>query len=103
MFVRPCYCQTDGNRHAYWALVESYPTERGLPQRVVWYLGRLDEEGLLGVQKMASPNAQSDDGQQCLPFADEMTHDDSAATKPRWVTVNESAVRVENCVQFGRL
>jgi len=32
---------------------------------------------------------------------DEPSHDDSVDAKPRWVTVNASAVRVENCVQFG--
>jgi transposase len=36
-----------------------------------------------------------------LPFADDTSHDHSAAAKPRWVTVNASAVRVESCVQFG--
>jgi transposase len=101
MFVRPCYRKKDGKRHAYWALVESYRTERGPRQRVVAYLGRLDEEGRLGVQQATTPNAHGDERQQHLPFADETSHNDSADSKPRWVTVNASAVRVENCVQFG--
>jgi transposase len=101
MFVRPCYRHKDGKRHAYWALVESYRTERGPRQRVVAYLGQLDEEGRLGVQEAAAPQAPSDERQQRLSFADGTSHDDSADTKPRWVTVNASAVRVENCVQFG--
>ena len=101
MFVRPCYRKKDGKRHAYWALVESYRTERGPRQRVVAYLGRLDEEGRLGVQQAAAPNAHGDERQQCLPFADDTSHDDTTDAKPRWVTVNASAVRVENCVQFG--
>lgn len=101
MFVRPCYRKKDGKRHAYWALVESYRTERGPRQRVVAYLGRLDEEGRLGGQQAAAPNAHGDERQQHLPFADETSRNDSADSKPRWVTVNASAVRVENCVQFG--
>ncbi len=101
MFVRPCYRHKDGKRHAYWALVESYRTERGPRQRVVAYLGRLDEEGRLGVEQAAASNAHGDERQQCLPFADETSHKDSADAKPRWVTVNASAVRVENCVRFG--
>ena len=101
MFVRPCYRKKDGKRHAYWALVESYRTERGPRQRVVAYLGRLDEEGRLGLQQAAAPNAHGDERQQHLPFADETSRNDSADSKPRWVTVNASAVRVENCVQFG--
>ncbi len=43
----------DGNRHAYWALVESYRTERGPRQHVVAYLGELDEQGRLGIQRRA--------------------------------------------------
>lgn len=101
MFVRPCYRRKDGKRHAYWALVESYRTERGPRQRVVAYLGQLDEEGRLGVRQAAAPHAHADQRQQHLPFADETSHGDSAEATPRWVTVNASAVRVENCVQFG--
>ncbi len=101
MFVRPCYRHKDGKRHAYWALVESYRTQRGPRQRVVAYLGRLDEEGRLGVQQAAAPDAHGDQRQPCLPFAEKTSHDDSTDAKPRWVTINVSAVRVENCVQFG--
>jgi transposase len=101
MFVRPCYRHKDGKRHAYWALVESYRTERGPRQRVVAYLGQLDEEGRLGVQEAAAPHVHGDERQQRLSFADERSYDCSADSKPRWVTVNASAVRVENCVQFG--
>jgi transposase len=101
MFVRPCYRHKDGKRHAYWALVESYRTERGPRQRVVAYLGQLDEEGRLGVQEAAAPQVRGDERQQRLSFADERSYECSADSKPRWVTVNASAVRVENCVQFG--
>jgi transposase len=97
MFVRPCYRQKDGKRRAYWALVESYRTERGPRQRIVAYLGRLDEEGRLGVQQAAAPAVPKRDRQPCLPFANE----DSAEVQARWVTVNAAAVRVEKCVQFG--
>ena len=99
MFIRPCYRNKDGKRHAYWALVESYRTERGPRQRVVAYLGRLDEEGRLGVQQAAS--GESKNRQPCLPFGQESSCEDSHEAQPRWVMVNASAVRVENCVQFG--
>jgi transposase len=99
MFIRPCYRNKDGKRHAYWALVESYRTERGPRQRVVAYLGRLDEEGRLGVQQAASQEPKN--RQACLPFAQESSREDSDEAQPRWVMVNASAVRVENCVQFG--
>ncbi len=101
MFVRPCYRSKDGKRHAYWALVESYRTERGPRQRVVAYLGRLDEEGRLGVQEAAAPKAHDAERQRSLTFANHSSSKDTADEQPRWVRVNASAVRVENCVQFG--
>jgi hypothetical protein len=63
MFVRPCYRHKDGKRCAYWALVESYRTEHGPRQRVVAYLGRLDEEGRLGVQQAANPHGNGQERQ----------------------------------------
>jgi transposase len=68
---------------------------------VVAYLGQLDEEGRLGLEQAAAPDAQGEQRQQRLPFQRERPHDDSTVVKARWVTVNASAVRVENCVQFG--
>jgi transposase len=99
MFIRPCYRKKDGKRHAYWALVESYRTDRGPRQRVVAYLGRVDEEGRLGVQQAATGEAAS--RQARLPFAQDASPEEREEAQPRWVTVNTSAVRVENCVQFG--
>ena len=101
MFVRPCYRSKDGKRHAYWALVESHRTERGPRQRVVAYLGRLDEEGRLGVQNAAESEARGDEQQRRLAFDDRDNIHDATDEKPRWVMVNASAVRVENCLQFG--
>ena len=53
MFIRPCYRRKNGKRHAYWALVESYRTERGPRQRTVAYLGLLKESERQGVKKAA--------------------------------------------------
>ena len=53
MFVRPIHVTKNGKRHAYWALVESYRTDRGPRQRVVAYLGQMDEAGRLGVHAAA--------------------------------------------------
>lgn len=80
----------NGKRHAYWALVESYRTERGPRQRVVAWLGNADEEGRLGVQEAAEGR---DAGLRQPSLFEE--------TQPRWVRVNASAVRVENSRQFG--
>jgi len=89
MFVRPCFRYKDGKRHAYWALVESYRSERGPRQRVVAYLGRLDEAGRLGIQQAADP--RSDQRQKKL----------FTAPEPQWVEIDAAAVRVENCRRFG--
>ena len=93
MFIRPCYRTKDGKRHAYWALVESYRSECGPRQRTVAYLGRLDEQGRLGVQQAV---ARQDSAEQRLLF-DENRSDH----EPQWVTVDVAAVRVENSVEFG--
>jgi transposase len=88
MFLRPCYRLKNGKRHAYWALMESYRTARGPRQRVVAYLGQLDERGRRGLQ-LAAQGRQS--WQQRL--FDEV--------RPQWVEVDAARVRVENCRDFG--
>lgn len=89
MFLRPCYRRKNGKRHAYWALMESYRTERGPRQRVVAYLGQLDERGRLGVKAAAEGRRRS---RQKRLFDD---------VQPQWVEVDASRVRVENCRDFG--
>ena len=88
MFIRPCHRCKNGKRHAYWTLCEPYRTERGPRQRVVAYLGQLDEQGRLGVQEAAEGHPR----RQCRLFDD---------IKPQWVEVDASRVRVENCREFG--
>jgi len=90
MFVRQCFRNKNGKRHAYWALVESYRTERGPRQRVVAWLGDLDEQGRLGVEAAARGPRSS--RRQPTLFEE---------PRPRWVRVDATAIRVENCRQFG--
>jgi transposase len=89
MFIRPHYRTKNGKRHAYWALMESYRTERGPRQRVVAYLGQLDEAHRLGVQQAAAGTAGT---RQKRLFDD---------TRPAWVEVDVKRVRVENRRAFG--
>jgi transposase len=89
MFIRPCYRTKNGKRHAYWALMESYRTERGPRQRVVAYLGQLDERGRLGVKQAAEGNRRC---RQRRLFDD---------VEPEWVEVDVGRVRVENRRDFG--
>jgi len=87
MFIRQCHRQKNGKRHAYWALVESYRTARGPRQRVVSYLGQVDESLRCGLHNKASGKTHQ-----------RMLFDD---VKPQWVEININNIRVENCLDFG--
>src|ERR1700676_3430497 len=86
MFLRPHYRWRDGQREAYWALVESYRTERGPRQRTVAYLGRMDEAGRLGVEQAADPQPPA------------LQHElfPQTRTEPRFVEVDRTRMRVES-------
>ena len=88
MYLRRCYRHKDGKRHAYWALVESYRTNRGPRQRVVAWLGVMDERGRLGVKRCAEKNP----GYQTGLFT---------TTEPEWVEVDVKRVHVERSRKFG--
>jgi hypothetical protein len=106
MFIRQYFQRENGNGRAYWALVESYRTQAGPRQRVVAWLGKLDEAGRLGVEQAACDSLQpeakaaSKSNHRQLALFDQSASED-APVEPRWVEVNAAAVRVENSVQFG--
>ena len=89
MFIRPCYRKQNGKRHAYWALVESYRTDRGPRQRVVAYLGQLKETERQGVKQAA-------EGKRKNPYQQLQLFDEGAKCEPEWVEVDTANVRVEN-------
>lgn len=88
MYLRRCYRNKDGKRHAYWALVESYRTARGPRQRVVAWLGLMDEQGRLGVKRCAERAGWH----QGHLFRD---------PEPEWVEVDLKQVRVERSRRLG--
>jgi hypothetical protein len=88
MYLRRCYRNKDGKRHAYWALVESHRTARGPRQRVVSWLGQMDSQGRLGVQQAA----QGATGWQQDLFDNQ---------EPQWVEVDLKRVAVERSRRFG--
>jgi transposase len=106
MFIRQFFQTQNGRRNAYWALVESYRTASGPRQRIVAWLGKLDESGRLGVQVAAK---QAHDPHASTPTASgpaqlELAFDEDAddpSVEPRFVEVDVHAVRVENLKQFG--
>jgi transposase len=89
MYIRRCYRKKDGKRHAYWALVESYRTVRGPRQRVVAWLGAMDEEGRMGIKRCAE--AQSCEQGDLFVEAGE----------PEWVEIDLKGMRVERTRRFG--
>lgn len=88
MYLRRCYRNKDGKRHAYWALVEGYRTERGPRQRVISWLGKMDSQGRLGVLQAA----QGTTGWQQNLFQDD---------QPQWVEVDLKRVVIERSRRFG--
>ena len=88
MYLRRCYRVKDGKRHAYWSLVESVRTVRGPRQRVVAYLGQLDEPARLGVQRAAGGS----DGFQGHLFDE---------TRPQWIEIDASRMHVHSCKDLG--
>lgn len=89
MYLRRCYREKDGRRHAYWALVESRRTVRGPRQRILAWLGVMDEAGRMGVKRCAGAQKS----EQTDLFAE--------AGEPEWVEVDLGAVRVERTRRFG--
>lgn len=107
MFIRQYFQSENGVRRAYWALVESYRTEAGPRQRIVSWLGRLDEAGRLGVEQAAGDaneplqTKSAKKRTRQLALFDQRQEDRDLPVEPRWVEVNAAAVRVENDVRFG--
>ncbi|MFZ0593072.1 MAG: hypothetical protein WAM39_21625 [Bryobacteraceae bacterium] len=77
-----------GKRQAHRALVESFLTARGPRQRVVWWLGAMDERGRLAVRRCA---------QRDVAVQSELLTENA----PEWVEVDRKRVRVERSRHFG--
>jgi transposase len=109
MYIRQCFRVKNGQRHAYWALVESFRTARGARQRVIAWLGKLDEAGRLGVQEAADNALKSIEPasapmDRLEPLGRQLRFefdDEQSPVEPRWVEVNAAGVRVENLREFG--
>jgi len=88
MFLRRKCRYKDGKAYYSWALVESVRTERGPRQRIVSYLGDMDEAGRVGVHQAV----EGDRSAQGSLFGEE---------KAEWVEVNVRKVRTERSRRFG--
>ena len=90
MHLRRCRRTKGQKDYIYWELIESFRRERGPRQRVVAYLGDMDEEGRLGVQQAATGQERS--WQSCL-FGE--------GKEPEWAEVDTRRVRAERILDFG--
>jgi transposase len=88
MYLRKLTRHKDGKTHAYWALVESYRTARGPRQRVVTYLGELNE------------NTQHH-GADVVPSEAPEPSTSATPLKPLWREIDVRGVRTENSRAFG--
>jgi transposase len=89
MYLRRCFRNKDGKRHAYWALVESYRTARGPRQRVVAWLGELNDQGRLGIRQRGLRDGA---GYQSRLFEN---------GEPEWIEVDLKHIAVERTRKFG--
>lgn len=101
MFIRQHFRVVDGKRQAYWALVESFRTKRGSRQRVVAWLGKMDEAGRLGMQQAAECVTHDKASPSAGTSQRTLFDEEPVPCTPKWVDINAEAVRVENCRQFG--
>ena len=92
MYLRRCRQHSTSGTYSYWKLVESVRTARGPRQRVVAYLGDLDEAGRLGLRQ-AAPGAVVAEAAPRL-F-------DEGAPAPRFVEIDPARIEVENVRGFG--
>lgn len=87
MYLRKLTRRKDGKAHAYWALVESYRTARGPRQRVVTYLGELNDN--------APSNGHNDTSTTSSAPAN------VSPLQPLWREIDVRSVRTENSRAFG--
>jgi transposase len=90
MYLRRCKPSKTKNPKAYWKLVESYRSERGPRQRVVAYLGDVEEDLRQGVKDAA----QGQTGQR-------QSHMFNRTVKPAVVEIVPDEVYVERARDFG--
>jgi len=119
MFLRRNRRKVGEEVYEYWTLVESYRTERGSRQRVVASLGKLPGleeqehhgweeiewllEGRNGPQEQLELKSQEDHPKKKESENEQATLKEPPATRPNWVEVDLSGVRVERTRDFGEV
>jgi hypothetical protein len=89
MYIRRCRRTRNQKEHIYWELVESYRTERGPRQRVVAYLGDMNEGERIGAEQAAAEK----EGWQSRLF--------NEPPEPKWTEIDTRRLRAERMRDFG--
>ena len=90
MYLKRCGPSQSKKEHVYWELVESIRTERGPRQRVVTYLGDINQAEGVGVKQAAE---EKQGYWQSRLF--------DAEGEPDWVEVDTKRVQVGRVRDFG--
>lgn len=97
MFLRRFQRRKNGKVHTYWALVESYRTARGSRQRIVSYLGELQESEKTGWAQLTARLNGKSNAQRT--FFDPPDAHPPSADEP--VLVRLKGIRLERLRDFG--
>src|SRR5271157_6186737 len=89
MFLRRFNRRKNGKKHIYWALVESYRTEKGSRQRIVGYIGDVTKSQARKTEQSAE---RCDSVQQDFFSPEEL---------PEFATVLPRKTRTERQREFG--
>jgi hypothetical protein len=90
MHLQRCGPSKSKNQHIYWELVESYRTERGPRQRVVAYLGDINESEGIAVKQAA---------EEKKGYWQSRLFDETG--EPEWVGIDSKRIRVGRVRDFG--
>jgi transposase len=90
MYIRRCRPSKSQKEKVYWQLVESYRSERGPRQRVVAYLGDVEEDLRQGVKEAAEGRV-----------GNKQAHLFDLTPQSAWVEVKPDEIRVERVRDFG--
>jgi transposase len=90
MYLKRCGPSKSKQEHVYWELVESYRTERGPRQRVVAYLGDINQAEGAGIKRAA---------EEKTGYWQSRLFD--AQGEPEWVEIDTKRVRVGRVRDFG--
>jgi transposase len=89
MYLRRIKRKKSGKNHYYWALVESYRTEKGVRQRIVGYIGDVSRKKAAGLKASVEP---------CYSYQQDFL---SPEELPDEVTIEPKKTRTERKREFG--